>query len=471
VLVILVVLLIAAVLYLLYMRHSDGTVPAAPGGRLIAFPKPETGSPLDAALRRLGALGSQRERLHQLPMCMLVGEPGSGRTSLMAGVNLRMPYGPPSREELEAGGWGVWVFDQGLVLDMPGLSQTNEPTWRAILQRLRGLRAQRPIDGVMLAIPATDLTGPSALDATQLERKAQGLSKALQELRGALGVHFPIHVVITRGDVIPGFTGLCRTLPPRGRDEMLGWSSPYSPQEPYASGWVDEAFRDLHEALSLLQLELFADGRGEPADRDAAFLFPNELRSLAEPLRRMLDAIFRPTLSVEPLLLRGIYVSGDPEADGAVALGKGRTSSTRTPAFVTHLLERKVFPESGLASADARGERGHPKKLLSPLMVGAIAGCALLVLLALLGLAGAMTDGSDGQAATPAPAASQTVTVPAEPVRETLKSKTAQSVQPRKPKASRNPPRKPRPAQSVETGGVLSTQSDDAPAPEAEPAY
>ncbi|OJH42021.1 type VI secretion system protein [Cystobacter ferrugineus] len=334
-------------------------------------------STLHTALHRLGATGRHRERRYQVPWLMMVGEPGSGRTSLAAGANLRRPYGSPTRGEMEAGGWGVWLFDQGVVLDMPGMTEQPTEEWRAVLQRLKRVRGQRPIDGLMLTVPATHLTGPKALDDVGLERMAQGLFQGLQALRRELGVRVPVFVVITRSDVIPGFTAFCRSLPPRRRDEMLGWSSPYSPQEPYTPTWVDEAFQVIHRELCGLQLELLADGRGKQSDRESAFLFPSELRALAGPVRRLLDVLFQSSVFTQPPLLRGLYFCGDPEAEGATLPG----GSPRSPVFITHLLERKAFPESGLASPDAEAARVRHRG--ATLLKGVLAVCVLLAALVL----------------------------------------------------------------------------------------
>jgi type VI protein secretion system component VasK len=355
-------------------------------------------SALDTALHRLGATGRQWERRYQVPWLMLVGEPGCGRTSLMAGADLRRPYGSPTRKEMEADGWGVWNFDQGVVIDMPGMTEVPTPEWRSVTRRLKQIRGLRPIDGLMLAVSAAELVGPKALSDVQLDRKAQSLFNRLQSLRTELGVHVPIYVIITRSDTLPGFAAFCRTLPPRMRDEMLGWSSPYSPEEPYSPAWVDEAFQGVDQALSQMQLELLADGWGELSGREAAFLFPSELRAMTEPVRRLLDVLFQSTPFTQPSMLRGIYFCGDPDLEGSAEPSRGRASGPCSPAFVTHLLERKAFPESGLAGPHAEAVRANRRRV-AVLQGGGVA-CALLAVV--LGLAALWTNHRPAKVAQPA---------------------------------------------------------------------
>ncbi|AKJ02241.1 type VI secretion system protein ImpL [Archangium gephyra] len=413
-------------------------------------------STLHTALHRLGATGRHRERRYQVPWLMMVGEPGSGRTSLAAGANLRRPYGSPTRREMEAGGWGVWLFDQGVVLDMPGMTEQPTEEWQGILQHLKRVRGQRPIDGLLLTVPATHLTGPKALDEVGLERMAQGLFKGLQSLRGELGVRVPVSVIITRSDVIPGFSSFCRTLPPDRREEMLGWSSPYSPQEPYSPAWVDEAFQVIHRELCGLQLELLADGRGKQPDRESAFLFPSELRALAGPVRRLFDVLFQSSVFIQPTLLRGLYFCGDPEAEGTTSPG----APPRSPAFVTHLLERKAFPESGLASLDVEAARARQRG--ATLLKGALAACVLLAALVL----GVLWKGARGheQPLPPAPPPVAVVEPPPEdpPPRKAAAARRRPAPRPPQPAVFDDAP-PPQPSKAGEPS------FDDAPPPPSSP--
>jgi type VI protein secretion system component VasK len=425
-------------------------------------------SPLEITLGRLGATGLQRDRRYQVPWLMVVGEPGSGRTSLVAGASLRRPYGSPTRKEMEAGGWGVWLFDQGVVLDMPGMTDKPTEEWQAVLRRLRLIRSQRPIDGLVLTIPATLLTGPEALDEVGLERKAQKLFEGMQSLRQELGVRVPISIVITWADIIHGFPAFCRTLPPRMRDEMLGWSSPYSPQEPYLPAWVDEAFHSTFQALCRMQQELFADGQGTAADREDAFLFPGALQALARPVRRLLDVLFQSTPYTQPALLRGIYFCGDPEAEGAVEPRGSAASGPRSPAFVTHLLERKAFPESGLAGPDTEATRSNRRKVT--VLKGSLAACVLLAVLALGGVwwtsfhAGGVAPQRSSAPWAERPASGQPPTPP-EP-QQPPKVSNPQPPPEAPPRRSPNPPRDP---SWPETGSKQKPQQrlvwDDAPPP------
>jgi type VI secretion system protein ImpL len=335
---------------------------------------------LHTTLQRLGATGRQRERRYHVPWCMLVGEPGSGQSSLLASAELHRPFGQPDTEDLQAAGWSFWLFDQGVTLDMPGLVDPEDEDWRSLLRYLRGARGQRPIDSLLLTFPATELVGPQALEAARLDEKARILARGLSAIQRELGVQCPVYVLITKADALPGFGGFFRSLPPRFHREMFGWSSPYALQTPYATASVDEAFESLYAQLCLVQTELLAACEVGLHDREALFLFPHELRALAEPVRHVLDSIFKPNIYEARLELRGLYFCGDPEPEVGTSTAKG-PPGLRSPAFVTDLLERKVFAESGLAQPT------HQRQLRNQrLGKGLRWATALCLLLAPLGL-------------------------------------------------------------------------------------
>lgn len=378
---VLAVLVLAAV-WVLRRRRARSAEPEPP-----PEPKPPRRRPrdwkqaLDTALQRLGATGRQRERRYHVPWCMLVGEPGSGQTSLLAGAELHRPFGRPETEDLQSAGWAFWLFDQGVALDMPGVVDPDDEDWRSLLRYLRGARGQRPIDSLLLTFPATDLAGPQALDAARLGEKARLLARGLSAIQRELGIECPVYVLITKADVLPGFGRFSRALPPRLRRELLGWSSPYALHTPYATTWVDEAFEGLYAQLCLAQTELLATREVGLQGREALFLFPHELRALAEPVRHVLDSIFKPNIYEAQLVLRGLYFCGDPEPDVGTSTARG-PGGLRSPAFVTDLLERKVFAESGLAQPTHQRQRRNQR-----LVTGLRWATAVCVLLAMLGLA------------------------------------------------------------------------------------
>jgi type VI secretion system protein ImpL len=333
-----------------------------------------------ASLRRLDAATGGRGQRYRVPWCLVVGAENSGRRTLLAHSGTQRPFGAPGPEELrQEGRISFWLRDRGVMV-LPPAVEAPEAHWNALLRKLRGTRAQRPVDSVLLTISCADLVGPAALGPEAARRKVDALYQALRRVHRVLGMRVPVYVLVTRCDVLPGFQGFCRALPRRYRDEMLGWSSPYAFETPYATGWVEEALETLHRDLCVAQTEALALGRGGPRERGDLLLLPAGLGMLAEPLRRFLDPLFLPGDYHEPILLRGLYFCGDPDGP-ATSVEAAEPKSPRHPAFVNHLLDQKIFPERGLAQP-AAGSRTANHRALRTLQ-GALAVCVLLAPLAL----------------------------------------------------------------------------------------
>ena len=94
---------------------------------------------------------------------------------------------------------------------------------------------------------------------------------------------------------------------------------------------------DCRKKVSILTLRV-----SETVERpDEVFLFPLAVRLLEEPLRRVLDSLFRSSVYHGPLLFRGFYLTGQS--------GAAEPGGERPGHFLRDLFERKVFPEGKLA--------------------------------------------------------------------------------------------------------------------------
>ena len=296
-----------------------------------------------------------RQSRYRVPWFLMLGEAESGKTTLLGNLGLHYPLGKPNEERHGTHppcNW--WFFDQGVVLDIAGniLGQAkghvkSDKGWQTLLRLLRFYRTKRPIDGVILTIPSTDLIDLNLQDKTAMSRikdKAAYLYRHLWQTQHRLGMRFPVYIVLTKCDQIPGFQSLCRNLPEARHQDIVGWSSPYTIETAYIPTWVDEAFDRFSRQLFQTQIEIFTV-RHEVRESDGVFQFPGAFQALREPLRVYLDQLFTPSVYHESFFFRGLYLCGDGSRD---------TASTADPAppqplFLRHLFERKILPESSLA--------------------------------------------------------------------------------------------------------------------------
>ncbi len=310
------------------------------------------------ALRTLKTYVTGRDYRYRAPWYVLAGESKSGKTSLLESNGLDIPVSELVEKNRRLN-W--YVFDQGVVIDVAGDfvlrtdGTANHRGWNTILRLLQKHRPQRPLDGLILTIPCTDLMVEGELDHERrntLEQKAQCLYKKLWQAQKILGMRLPVYILVTKCDEITGFTSFCRQLPEKLQTQMFGWSNSSSIETAYKPELLAQAFDSLHKHLSWLQFEIYAE-RDEIQDVDDLFLFPTAIQSMSESLGVYLDCLFKQSAYHDSYLFRGLYFCGEPGVEAADNLEPVQTSAAvaleRKPVFLTDLFRKKIFSESSLA--------------------------------------------------------------------------------------------------------------------------
>lgn len=266
-------------------------------------------------------------------------------------------------------------FDKGVVVQLRGDylggpdDDADTGIWDDLLGLCRAYRPQRPFDAIVLAIPCAELLQGDAQGQLALAARAKAIHRRLWLAQNRLAMRFPIHIVVTGCEAVPGFASFGAALPEAMRRSILGWAAPYELVAPFRIQWVDAAMDQIVGAVAGGCAELCAL---EPADADsrAYFLLPSEVERLRAGLKAFCEELMRPSAYHESFLLRGMYLTGDcgaaavlraqdaggesaPDAilpvvaamDGAVAPA---AAPERLPAFLRDIFERKVFPEVGL---------------------------------------------------------------------------------------------------------------------------
>ena len=331
-----------------------------------------------AELRRHLGAGDSRYRL---PWYLLLGEEAAERSRLFPESGLNLPLGPPEEPSPERGeGCAFWFFDRGVVIDVSSeyvLSADgrthNERGWRHFLSLLREHRLERPLDGVVIAIPCAELVGTPEGEGQRLtaaSEKGEALFRKLRQAQETLRMSFPVYVLVTGCDEIPGFASYVGEIPEHLRGDLFGWSSPYAPETAFRPEWLDEAFSQLSAGLHRSQVDAFGD-QAFLEDPDGVFCFPEDFLRLRDPLRVYLNQIFRASAYHELLPCRGLYFCGQVAAgEEGAALLRGPGSVGRS-VFVRDVFDRKVFLEHDLArpSSLALLQGGRQLRVLQAVVV------------------------------------------------------------------------------------------------------
>ncbi len=316
--------------------------------------------------------------LYELPWYLIIGAPGSGKTTALRNAGLTFPLAAQLGEHAVRGVGGTrlcdwWFTDRAVLIDTAGRFTTQDSdaaadkaTWSGFLALLKKSRARQPLNGVLITVSVGDLVGRSA---TERALHAQAVRQRVQELHEQLRIRIPIYLLVTKCDLLAGFTDTFGALDKAQRATPWGTTFPLQP----AQAWGEQLGPELQALLQRLDQGLIDRLQAEPdvQRRARIYGFPSQMANLNGPLEEFARQVFAPSPFEANPMLRGVYfVSGTQEGTpidrvlGAVAR-RYRVEQSILPAqkssgrsfFLQRLLEEVVFAESGLAGTDRRWER------------------------------------------------------------------------------------------------------------------
>jgi type VI secretion system protein ImpL len=315
--------------------------------------------------------------LYELPWYIVIGPPGSGKTTVLVNSGLSFPLAQKFGKEALRGVGGTrncdwWFTDEAVLLDTAGRyttqdsdSRTDAAGWGAFLKLLCKYRRRQPINGVLVALSAQDLL---TAGEGELERHAVAIRERLDELGRFIRIDVPVYLIVTKTDLVAGFTEFFDELGQAARGQVWGMTFPLAVTE---SGRATDAFgREFDALIERLQQRVPArlEGERDSHRRGAILAFPRQMTVLRPVLDSLLKRVFSTSEFDRKLLLRGIYLtSGTQEGTpidrvlGAVARTLGVSASVAPPPgargksyFIESLLRKVIFQESGLAGANRK---------------------------------------------------------------------------------------------------------------------
>ena len=310
---------------------------------------------------RRGSATLPLDKARSRPCFLLLGPTDSGKTALMNDLP-RVFYnqGLTWMDEVNAG-VALWRFARAEVLEVAGnlFAPANgngaDNEWKNFLTQLQRRRPRRPVDGVVLTLPLTQLAGKHALSENILKRHAAQASEQLKLLRDQFGFSLPVYLVITKCDAVPGYSTFVKEQLMPHLGEIFGWSNPYNLDAPFDPQWTTQALAEINRVLCGQRALFFArrNGASAPADsnlQDELFLFPVHLKQLQACLVYYLEQFFQQSGHRDGLQFRGIYFSGSAaQSDEAFAAIRHKSEEGHGASFTRDLFEQKIFPESGLS--------------------------------------------------------------------------------------------------------------------------
>jgi type VI secretion system protein ImpL len=333
----------------------------------------------DALATLKAASSGKKDYLYDLPWYLLIGPPGSGKTTALVNSGLKFPLSRGATPAAIAGVGGTrycdwWFTEDAVLIDTAGRYTTQDSdakldkqSWLAFLDLLKKTRPRQPINGVMVAISLEDIM---TLSAVELAAHANAIRARLLELHERLKVDFPVYALFTKGDLVAGFVEYFRFLGDNGRKQVWGATFQTADKTRNLVGEVPVEFDLLLERLSEEQLDRLQD---EPAPDTRVVLlgFPAQMARLRQPLFDFLNQIFEPTRYHANATLRGFYFTsgtqqGTPidrligslaEIFRAEQVAPAAYSGKGKSFFLHDLILKVIIGEAAWVSTDAAAVR------------------------------------------------------------------------------------------------------------------
>lgn len=367
-----------------------------------------------------------RKYLYELPWYMIIGTPGAGKTTALINSGMKFPLTEQMQASANtlthAGQGGTthcdwWFTNDAVLIDTAGRYSSQEmdkvkdnAEWHGFLSMLRKRRAQSPINGAIVAISLADF-----LTQTEEERvkHAQLLRERLIELRQELGIRFPVYIMITKMDLLTGFSEYFHHLSSEDLAQVWGFTLPYlpTPTKKHAKKKVVET-TDVLPLKQRLQNEFTALEKRleeglvtrlrEEFDKDrrcTLYALPQEFNGMSHALIQMIESIFTDSRFDQTHVnqgLRGVYFTSAAQATTSLPANQmsllqrlhrafsGNKSEQHDPAsllpshkrsyFLSQLFSRIIIPDAHLVRPNLRWElRFRLLRLISHIGIGAAA--------------------------------------------------------------------------------------------------
>lgn len=317
--------------------------------------------------------------LYDLPWYIIVGPPGSGKTTALLNADIKFPLAERTGQAGAAmQGFGGtrycdwWFAEEAVMIDTAGRYTTQDSdstadaaSWKSFLSLLKKNRPRQPINGVLLAFSVADLmNAPPETVASH----AATVRARLAEIHETLKVDFPVYVIFTKADLIAGFREYFSSFSLTRRRKVWGATFQTDDRRQPTHEQAAGEFDALLARLSTEMMDRLSEEH-DGASRISIFGLPGQMALLKDPITSFLRQVFEPTRYRSNAILRGFYFTsgtqeGTPIDQVLGELGRSFGSdplammSGRGRSYFLHeLLTKVIFAEQGWVSYDRAAVR------------------------------------------------------------------------------------------------------------------
>jgi type VI protein secretion system component VasK len=225
---------------------------------------------------------------YALPWYLVVGDPGSGRSTAIRSMALTWPQGGDGilRINLPQQLCTYWLASEAVFVEPEAAVVGPRRESQRLLDlatELRGIRPREPIDGILLVANIAEFID---LDDQALEAYGLRLRSYLVEAANGVSSDVPVYLILTRYDTLWGFAEVFQWGPERSKEEPWGFQIPV--ETPIEQG-LEQMNKGLQGLLARIEAYCLAKLASEdPAEqRTRAFQHLAEVHAMMDKLQML----------------------------------------------------------------------------------------------------------------------------------------------------------------------------------------
>ncbi|WP_342261906.1 type VI secretion protein IcmF/TssM N-terminal domain-containing protein [Alphaproteobacteria bacterium endosymbiont of Tiliacea citrago] len=311
---------------------------------------------------------------YELPWYLSFGMARAGKTSFFSNVSLETPIRLNYTDTTYI---NHYFFNEGIVLDLKSDLIFNDSShdfcWTGLLNQIKTVRPMKNIDGIIYFVSLKDLLSTDANIMLNNKKNIESLYQKLWQLQNKFEMKIPVYLIFTHLDEIQGFSDFLEVFS-NYKEDMFGWSNPFSLDSKFSSEWLEEMKKKLDEELKSLLSEVMVNFPSEISFNIMNFI--NNFQLIYPKICEYLTLTFQNNKYTSGLYFRGAYFTAldqtktnqekipvlngeDSEIEGGFEIEKSKIF------FAKDLLLNKIFAEKEIGKEDVdKKQVEHELKLL-----------------------------------------------------------------------------------------------------------